>query len=224
MIPKVCQNHESLWNWLHVKYAEHPQHSLCSKALDSKRDSLGRCFHPQLFPFQGDTWTMPTLRLGFPSGMYPVMGGWAESWEGGGGKGKVSVPCGHIPKSLSPARGLEPVHQHRAVAVGPQQTALQPCHVSMSVWERTSCVSRGSATAEDGERVELEVSHSTVWVPLSPVFSCFPLFAFPTLLCAQFIDLPWWSRSGDGHSPKKPPLQVVAPASPFLVPQSSLRA
>lgn len=30
----------------------------------------------------------------------------------------------------------------------------------------------------------------------------FPLFTFPTLLCAQFIDLPWWSRPGDGHSPK----------------------
>lgn len=45
------------------------------------------------------------------------------------------------------------------------------------------------------------------WLSHFPVFSCFPqqsfpLFMFPTLLCAQFIDLPRWSRPGDGHSPE----------------------
>lgn len=51
---------------------------------------------------------MPTLRLGFPSGMYPVVGGWAESWEGGGGKGKVSVPCATFP---NPCLQLEALNQ-----------------------------------------------------------------------------------------------------------------
>lgn len=30
----------------------------------------------------------------------------------------------------------------------------------------------------------------------------FLFFTFPTPLCAQFIDLPWWSRPGDGYSPR----------------------
>lgn len=45
----------------------------------------------------------------------------------------------------------------------------------------------------------------------SPLF----LSVFRTLLCAQVID--WWSRPRDGHSQKSSPLQVVAPASPYLV-------
>lgn len=41
----------------------------------------------------------------------------------------------------------------------------------------------------------------------SPVFSSFPqqsspLFTLPTLPCAQFVDLPWWSRPGDSCSPE----------------------
>lgn len=51
---------------------------------------------------------MPTLRLGVQSQMYPVMEGWAGSWEGGGGKGKVSVLCSTFP---NPSLQLEALNQ-----------------------------------------------------------------------------------------------------------------
>lgn len=51
---------------------------------------------------------MPTLRLGVHTWIYPGMEEWAESWEQGGGIGKVSVLCATFP---NPSLQLEALNQ-----------------------------------------------------------------------------------------------------------------
>lgn len=115
-------------------------------------------------------------------------------------RSQLSSLC-HMPKSFSPARGLEPVHQHRAVTVRPQQTALQPRHVSVAGVCSRGGVHREPAIAGEGGEIPgcLRVSHSSVFssVSHSKVF-----LSLHSPLHAQFVDLPWWSRPGDGCSLK----------------------